>query len=362
MGYELTRDVIRASVLATELKIREAELFESEEQLGLSVEVGNLGVWTLDISLDKFNANAKWREIHEFDDGDRTFLRDALSRIHPEDRLQVWKNVDKAVESGMDYDIEFRIILPDGRVHWIGSRVYVEFSEGRPSMLRGVDIDITERKFADQAIHELSGRLINSREEERSRIARELHDDVSQKLAIMCLEIDLLRPFATNNEAAEVQVDKLAQGAKNLFQDVHRISHELHPATLEQLGLLQSLEKLCRDISASGAVTVEFTSEGASFEVPNDIALCLYRVAQEALQNVVKHSNANIAKVKLALRNQQISITISDEGTGFDQQDAGNYASLGLVSMRERILSVGGAISIRSVAGAGTSVEATVPI
>jgi two-component system, LuxR family, sensor kinase FixL len=179
MGYELSLDVVRAAQLARQLQASEAAFRESEQRLSLAADAGNLGIWIRDLAGDEIWATDKWRELFGFEKSESLNMHRFLQRLHPGDRDAV-QALTKALEGGGDYEKEYRIILPDGRIRWIASRGRVEFdAAGKPVLMRGASLDNTARKLAEEAAHDLSGRLIHAQEEEQMRLARELRDDLS---------------------------------------------------------------------------------------------------------------------------------------------------------------------------------------
>ena len=209
----------------------------------------------------------------------------------------------------------------------------------------------------------MSGRLIHAQEAERTRLARELHDDLNQSLALLAVELDMFgqKPPATGSEVSERMRD-LSEQVKDLSSSVHRLSHELHPAKLEQLGLVAAVRGFCRELGAARNIAIEFEPHAVPRLVPDEIALCLYRIVQEGLQNVIKHSGSATAKVELISNENELCLIVSDQGCGFDSMVATDEGSLGLVSMRERVRLVRGQISVESRKGEGTRIKVQVPL
>jgi signal transduction histidine kinase len=207
----------------------------------------------------------------------------------------------------------------------------------------------------------LAGRLIAAQESERRRLARELHDNLGQKLALLCMEIESLGAHTAVVPAALAEaIASLSERVRDISSDVHCLSHDLHPAKLELLGLSQAVASLCRDVSSRCSVRIEFRQGVGSLRVSAPGALCLFRVTQEALQNVVKHSGARAATVRLTQARQNIHLHVADDGKGF-AGSSNNGVGLGLLSMRERVHMAGGRIVIRSVPDQGTRVGVRLP-
>jgi signal transduction histidine kinase len=219
---------------------------------------------------------------------------------------------------------------------------------------------VWQRTQVEEERLKLSGRLINAQEEERSRIARDLHDDMNQRLGLLAFGLSQLSGKLPAGEA-KLEIQELWQQTSGLSQDVHRLSHELHPATLEQLGLVAAARALCAEFSKKQGVEVYFTEHDVPPQLPEQVPLCLYRVLQESLQNIAKHSEASVVKVELDGGRDGVHLTVEDDGIGFDPANQGQ-GGLGLLSMRERLRLVGGSIRIDSAPSQGTSVKVLVPI
>jgi len=217
-------------------------------------------------------------------------------------------------------------------------------------------VDISLRRQAEEGLRlsqielrRLTGRLLQAHENESRRIARELHDDLGQGLALLTVELDLLRqkPVEVAGKLG-ARIQELLAHVKLLSSSVHDMSHQLHPSKLEQLGLVAAVGGLCRELTASHGLDIAFTSHQLPAAIPPDTAVCLYRIAQEGLRNAVKHSGAKHAEVVLSATADAISLHIVDDGVGFDSRLIQEKGGLGLVSMRERVLHLGGEIAIDS--------------
>ncbi len=210
---------------------------------------------------------------------------------------------------------------------------------------------------------ELSARLIGALEEERSRIARELHDDFSQRLALLAVELERFRDQPPDSSENLSQcLESPLQRTKDISSDLHRLSHQLHPSALEQLGLVAAIKSYCEELSGQHEMHIELAHHEVPRRLPKDVALCLYRIVQEALRNVIKHSGAQTARVELSGTAEELALQISDTGTGFDLGSVQARRGLGLLSMRERLRLVGGKISIERLEPNGTRIEVRVPM
>jgi signal transduction histidine kinase len=226
------------------------------------------------------------------------------------------------------------------------------------SMLRTSE---TALRSSYQRARTLARRLMTAQETERRRIARDLHDDLTQKLTLLSIEIAQLPRDARAAGELAAGVKGVSDRAREIAADVRSLAYQLHPSRLEILGLVAAVQGVCDDFATQHGLRVDFDHPDVSAAIPLDVALCLYRIVQEALQNVVKHSGAAEASVSLSGKSGVLDLQIADRGAGF-ALDAGEPAGIGLVSMRERINLVGGTIVIDSAPGAGTRVCAKVPL
>jgi signal transduction histidine kinase len=218
-------------------------------------------------------------------------------------------------------------------------------------------------KLAKDRQHELSGMLINAQENERGRLASELHDDFSQRLAVLALGLEsAAEAIPGSPQEANRQLQRLSNSASEIGADLHTLSHHLHSSTLESLGLVPALSALCKEMRAQSSVKVEFTHSEIPRSIPADVALCLFRIVQEALRNIKKHSGASNAQIRLESGSNKLHVSISDDGAGFFQDAVDGKAGLGVRSMQERARLLGGQFKIHSQPGKGTKVEAWVPL
>jgi signal transduction histidine kinase len=218
-------------------------------------------------------------------------------------------------------------------------------------------IEMRRRKKSDLAVENLTGRLINAGEEERKRIARELHDDIVQRLSVVSVELKLIeRKFPTSAAIAHTSMHEPLQQLSEIMTDLHNLSHQLHSRHLEMLGLEVALEDLCQQLSKQHDVPVRLIADEILSPLPQELELCFFRIAQEALNNSVKHSGSPRVEVRLTICDGMLSITIKDFGTGFDSSVPAN--GLGLATMHERLRLVDGTLLINTSPGGGTEVTA----
>lgn len=250
--------------------------------------------------------------------------------------------------------VEYDLPLDD--IRYFEARIVHAGDDRVLSMVR----DVTDSKRANALNRDLAGRLITSQEVERRRIARELHDDVSQKVALLNIGIDeVVRQIAAGEPRGRLQ--QLSEFTKEVAGDLRDLSHELHGSRLESLGLIAAIDVLCRDTSKHIGVTVPFTHGLLPQDVDPNVSLCLYRIAQEALSNIARHSHARHAQVALICENRTLTLQIADSGVGFDPHST-RQSGLGLISMRDRVAFLRGQLAIHAVPGGGTRIGVNIPI
>lgn len=240
-----------------------------------------------------------------------------------------------------------------------------------PVLLGGVAVDITERQQAEEALHqqqvqleELTSKLLNAQEHERRRIARDLHDDVSQRLAALVLEVASVEnhPSIVPSEVAHA-LTTLRQGLEQVSDDVHSLAYRLHPSLLEHAGLRPAVEDHVQQVSRRTGLPIRLKVAGVPTAVPLDHATCLFRVMQESVQNVVKHAQATLVTVQLRGSSKGLSLSVTDNGKGFNQRDQSTHEQgLGLSSMEERLRQLHGFFRIQSRLSQGTKICAWVPL
>ena len=244
---------------------------------------------------------------------------------------------------------------------WISRRL-VWAEAGSFEGFIGAASDITDQKQAQEALEKMGGRLIAAQEQERSRIARELHDDICQRLALLSLELEQASRGSDGASPFNGRLDEIRQHSSAIARDVQALSHQLHSSKLDYLGLAAALRSFCKEVAHNQEVEVEFILEDVPTHLPADLSLCLFRVAQEALQNAVKYSSVRRFVVELRSAGDGIELRIRDSGVGFNVEEAKERGGSGLISMQERVHLVKGAFHINSSLGAGTTVFVRVPL
>lgn len=220
-----------------------------------------------------------------------------------------------------------------------------------------------EARASQQQLRLLTARLLEAQEEERRRISRELHDDLNQRLAMLAIEVGSIEAkIPQSDHTTHGRLQSMEKSLKDLSNNVRRTAYQLHPSVLEHLGLVDALETYCGDFSAQEGINVDFRTRKVPAPIPKELALCLYRVAQEALRNIARHSGAARASVTVAGMSGAITLSVKDQGRGFDPSVIGGKRGLGLTSMKERVTAAGGFLTIDSRPDAGTRVQVQIPL
>ncbi len=340
----------------------EAAVRESEEWFRLMASSAPVTIWMTNADKECTYVNQAWLDFSGRP------LEAALGKgwtdtIHPDDVERSWEVYSTAFERQQPFQMEYRVRRHDGEFRWLlDTGVARRKGDGSFAGYIGSAVDVTERRFAQEALSTVSQRLIDAQEEERSRLARELHDDISQRLGLVSLRLsELSQASREPGEGLEPLLSITSEEVASLVKDVHDLSYRLHPPRLGLLGLAAAADALCEEFSNPRTMEVRFHTEGIPRRLPSRISLCLYRVLQEALQNAAKHSGARHVDVSLTSGADGIELTVRDAGQGFDPDQAARTRGLGLSSMRERIKSVHGHMAVDSAPQRGTAIRARVP-
>jgi PAS domain S-box-containing protein len=375
--------LIAALLVQRASRIRaERELRQKESRYALATAAGAVGVWDWNLKTNEIYVDPALKAILGYADEEiRNHLDDWGLRVHPDDRDAVMAQAQPCMEGRADeYEVEHRMIHKDGSVRWFLARgSMVRGPDDIPYRMAGTDTDITERKRADEIrrennraleashreIQHLAGRLIAAQEAERTRIARDLHDDVSQQLAGLSITLSsLVKRTARNpvDEDIERALASLQQRTIAVAENIRHLSHDLHPGVLQHAGLIAALTAHCAEYRGQ-AVEVTLHADDAFDSIAPESALCLFRVVQEALRNVFTHASARHAAVRLVRAPDHAELTVADDGRGFDPRLARRGGSgLGLLSVNERVRQAGGTINIVTQANQGTTIQVRIPL
>jgi PAS domain S-box-containing protein len=353
-----------AQVFANALARKRSDeaLRDSEEKLALAAESAGAGLWSLDLASGRYWVTPGTLELLGLPENEALTLDRFLGLVHPDDRDSIRRAIQEVVTSGEEGQAEYRIVRPDGTVRWLASRgrTSVDSSTG-PERLTGVSVDISERKKLEKVTRDLTGRIIAAHEEERARLARELHDDITQRMACMAVELARIEALSPAPSAGE-SLHGLRKELARLSEDVHALSYRLHPTVLAELGLVEAIKAECERFTQQQAISVELALDATPASLPRDASLCLFRVTQEALRNVARHAGAGRVEVAIREWNGGLQLEVRDDGQGFDATVPPKPPSLGLSGMRERVRHLRGELDIESAPRRGTSVRAWLPL
>src|SRR5215467_14069435 len=285
--------------------------------------------------------------------------------VQPEDLISCLETYNKAFDHREPFEMEYRLLRNDAEYRWVVDLGVPRFQrDGSFAGYIGSCIDITERKLAQEALADMSRKLIEGQEQERTWIARELHDDINQRLALVLVHLERLQtdPSSALAPATTGRLQEIKKQLSTLASDVQALSHHLHSSKLEYLGLATAAASFCKELSQERQVEVEFKSENVPEELPREIALCFFRVLQESLHNAVKHSGTKHFEVGLKGKAKELELIVRDCGVGFDPESGFRGHGLGLTSMNERLKLVHGKLSVESNSAQGTVVRATAPL
>jgi PAS domain S-box-containing protein len=346
-------------------KRAEGALRGSEERLRLAVQAGRMYTFDWDVATDVIIRSEEATHIPGLiGEPLRLTKQKLLASVHPEDRAIFDTTVAESTPESPNHQISFRLLRPDGSVLWLERTGHAFFdAQGRMVRMTGMVADVTERKLAEEALSKVGGRLIEAHEEERSRIARELHDDIGQQLALLANNLALMAqdPPDSVSEIRNRTHEQLKR-VQEIAADTQAMSHRLHSSKLRLLGIVVASKGFCQELSEQHKVEIDFTHSDIPPSVPEEISLCLFRVMQEALQNAVKHSGVRRFEVELRGVPDGIDLTVRDAGIGFDPETLVNNRGLGLVSMQERVNLVKGTFSIESQPERGATIHARLPL
>ena len=357
----------------TERKVSEQALRESRTLLEEAQKVAGLGCWEWDPGSGRLQWSDELYRIYGVDPaGFQPSFEAYLERVHPDDRGRVSETVATALVDGRGFRFEERIVRPDGEMRVLRSQGEVVKNErGRALKLLGACFDITEQKAAEERLRaaagtlsRLSRRLVEAEEAERRRIARELHDRVGQNLSALNINLDIVLGMLGEQAGKEVRVrlrDSLAL-VDGTLQTIENVMADLRPPLLDEYGLGAALGWHAEEFVRRTHLRVDFEDRAKerTRALRHEDAVTLFRIAQEALNNVAKHAQAAVIRIILEVKENHFILEIRDDGRGFDP--AAPTGRLGMRSMRERAEAAGAAFEVQSAPGQGTIVRASIPL
>ncbi|HKU24451.1 MAG TPA: PAS domain-containing protein [Candidatus Sulfotelmatobacter sp.] len=391
----------------TDRKTAEEALREHQERFEFVAEGSDVGFWFCDLPFDKIIWDKRVKNHFWLPPDDSPVTLDIFySRLHPDDREPTRRAIERSIQNNEQYDVEYRPIAPDGREKWIravGRTFYDE--SGRPKRFDGITVDITARKHAEQAqlaserrlrelaenldrevqartaelearnlqimhaalgLKELSGRLLQIQDEERRRVARDLHDSAGQIVTALDLELGSL---AERVRKAAPQLQKTVESSQNLVQQLHReirtTSYLLHPPLLDEAGLNSALSWYVQGLSQRSDIEIQLEIQEGFGRLPRDLELAIFRLVQESLTNIHRHSGSKTAEIRLARSAETVYVEIQDRGKGIAPEALKTIleggSGVGICGMRERLRQFGAELQIES-SERGTRVSVTIPI
>ena len=346
-----------------ELNRSQEVLRASEERLRSIADTAPVLIWKSDVDKLRIYVNKTWLDFTS-----RSIEAELgngwTEGIHSEDLQKCLDVYTQSFDRREPWRMEYRLRRYDGEYRWILDHGVPRFHHDHSfAGYIGIGIDVTDRKLAEETLSSLSYRLIAAQEQERARIARELHDDFGQRLALLSAEIQRMKEIVPDS-VVELQsrTDELKKQTSEIATDIQSLARQLHSSRLDYLGLIPAMQSFCTELSKNRKVEIDFTHECIPPTVAQEISLCLFRVMQEALHNAVKHSGVQQFEVKVQASPTEIYLTVRDSGLGFDPELARGAQGLGLISMRERVRLVKGTISIASRPHRGTEISVRVPL
>lgn len=354
-------------------KKAEEALRMNEDLLNASQRLSKTGGWAWDVEKKTMHWSEEAYRIHDFTPGEikpgsAEHIAKSSECYRTEDRALILEAFQRCMEEGIPYDLEFPFTSCKGRQLWIRTAAQPIIENGKTTMIIGNIIDITERKLAEieinkskELLSQLNKRLETVRESERADISREIHDQLGQSLTALKIDLMSLRSKMKPESKEKELLGDLIKMVNSISRDVQRISSELRPLMLDDLGLAATLEWHCEEFATRTGLKVVLDIETSQSNCINR-DLVLYRVAQESLTNIIRHANAGIVKVSLREINNNIVLTIHDNGIGIPAEKLDSHKSLGLLGMSERVKQYDGKLEIQSSGDIGTIIKASIPL
>ena len=340
----------------------ESALRMSEARLRLATEAANIGLWDWDLEASTVYYSPEWkRQIGYRDEEITNSFDEWQNRVHPEDLGPVMRKIAAYLENPQNrHVVEFRFRHRDGSYRWIYAQGnLLRDAAGKSVRMLGCHIDITERKRAEEELHGLSQRLLQAEDAERRRIAKELHDSTAQDLVAVTMNLGMLQESLAPGDTKDAQIlaDSIAL-VENSVNDIRTLSYVLHPPRLDETGLAGVLVEYAAGFANRADTRIRVDVAPDFGRLPEDMEIALFRVVQEAVSNVLRHSQSDSATIRLARTDGGVVLEIEDYGRGM--VDAGAHG-VGITGMRERLQHLGGRLEIESDSG-GTIVRATLPL
>jgi len=357
-------------------KQAEQALQRSEARLRRSLAAARMGAWEWDVKTSKVDWSEDLPSLYGLAPGEFGGTLDAFFElVEPADRQRVHFEIQQALENpNVQYRSEFRVHWPSSAVRWLEGRgEVVRDAEGKPLAMMGTVVDVTERKQAEEGLsqaqerelrshEEFARQLLNAEEQERQRLAAELHDGLGQSLSIIKNKSDLLLKPRGLPKPVALKLSAISKATSDAIEELRTLVRNLRPIQIEQLGLTDSIRELVDTVAQSTSIYLERRIENVDDAIVGPAATQLYRIIQEALNNLIKHSNANRARLSLERDIQCVRLRVSDDGKGFDPAKVSLRGGFGLKNIQERAGMIGGKANIETGPGAGTELVVEVPL
>jgi two-component system, NarL family, sensor histidine kinase UhpB len=355
-------------------KRAQAELARREAQLNEAQALAHIGSWDWEIAVNRVSWSDELYRIFKLDPQQFNGTYEGfLQFVHPDDRAETGRRVARALEEHKAYSVEHRIVRPDNCIRVLHTRGrIVRDAAGRPMRMHGTSQDVTELKEAERAAREagvrlkaLSRRLLALQETERRNVARELHDEFGQALTAVKMNLSAIKR-SSNPDTREKRVDDSIQLVERLVQSVRTLSLNLRPPLLDDFGLQSALKWYVGEQAKRSGIDIRFVAPSSVPRTEPAVETTCFRVAQEAITNVLRHAKATTATVELRLEPDALVLLVRDNGIGLDptavQAQAHAGHSLGWAGMQERVSLVGGQFECQSAPGKGTELRVRLPL
>ncbi|MGA8220043.1 MAG: PAS domain-containing protein [Candidatus Acidiferrales bacterium] len=357
----MSQDITDQKEIAEKMRRSEALLAQAEQ-------LANLGSWEYDVEGQTFNwSEQMYRMLARPSEGTPITLEQACAIFHPDDRARVWQDVMGIIADGHAIENELRFVLPDGQVRVFHSRaVPIKNPSGGVCRIRGMSQDITDRKRTEEELRQLSHQLLNIRDDERRKMAQDLHESAAQSLAALKMTLSRVAEMVpAENEHGRQFVTASLELAEDAIREVRTLSHLMHPPMLDFVGLGPALRWYAAGFSERSRIAVKVEIEDDFGRLNQETEIAIFRIVQEALTNVHRHSASNSATIRVARQGGTIHVQVQDQGQGMalPSKSAGWRPPLGIgiAGIRERVKQLDGKFEIRSVPGKGTTVFAVLP-
>jgi PAS domain S-box-containing protein len=356
----------------TDRRLAEQALREQRALLAEAQKVAGLGTWEWDPESGRVAWSEQLYRIYGETPGNfRPSFETYLERVHAQDRQNSGAMMARALMDGRGFTMQERIVRPGGEVRYLRSHAEVARNErGKPIKVFGACLDVTEQRHSETALrqaaqdlHALTRKLVQAEEAERRRIAAELHDSVGQSLSVLNINLDIILKADGLPAPLRQRLEDSVALVDSTLQSIESVMAELRPPLLDEYGLAAALGWHARELSRRTGVEVRLEGDAAQAgkELRIEAALSLFRIAQEALNNALKHARATRVRMQLSRDEASVALSVQDDGQGFDAAQA-PLGRLGMTTMRERAEAAGGSLKVDSVPGQGTRVTAVVPL